>query len=273
MLFGHLLGMNSQNIRGSAVALVMSANQSDCLKPWAIADKWAEADGSWDPTDTFDPAAGDVYRAQGTNGPQDPGTGFKAPPAVPNDYGTELTIKVGQPSGTINPGWFQAIDLSSAADATCTSTGGSCYEESIYSCAGGTWHIGDMVPKENGNMVGPTDHGTEILYNKDPSADWDPASKTIINSCVGPPYTCSEPGFSISPRVVAIPIFDLQLYLATGGPGNGTVKIVNILGFFIDRYTHGEVTGYLINKKELFKAGHGGVAGQASFLKQIMLIR
>ena len=122
-------------------------------------------------------------------------------------------------------------------------------------------------------MVGPTDHGTLQLVAADPNADWDPTNKRIINSCVGPPYTCATPGFKISPRIVAIPIFDLELYMATGGPGNGTVKIVNILGFFIDRVDHGEVEGYLINKKELFRSGHGGVAGQASFLKQIMLIR
>jgi len=273
MLFGHLLGLSSQNIRATATALVFAANSSECLKPWAVADKWLEADGTWDPTDTFDPAAGDTYRYQGELGPHDPGTGFKVPPATPNDYGTEITIKTGNPGDTINPGWFQPIDLSSAPDATCSSTGGSCYEESIYSCAGGTWHIGDFVPKENGNMVGPTDHGTEILVNQDLSADWDPTNKRIINSCVSQPYTCSTPGLSISPRVVAIPIFDLELYLATGGPGNGTIKIVNILGFFIDRFDHGTVTGYLINKKELYRSGHGGVAGQASFLKQIMLIR
>ena len=51
------------------------------------------------------------------------------------------------------------------------------------------------------------------------------------------------------------------------------MKITNILGFFISSYDHGTVTGYLINKKELYKSGHGGVAGQASFLRQIMLIR
>jgi hypothetical protein len=273
MLFGHLLGMNSQNIRGSAVALVLAANQSDCLKPWAVADKWAEPDGSWDPTDTFDPSAGDDYRPQGELGPQDAGTGFKAPPATPNDYATEMTLKVGDPHDTINPGWFQALDLSSAPDSTCSNSGAQCYESAIMGCAGGTWRIGDFVPKENGNMVGPTDHGTQDLVNLDPTADWDPGNKRIINSCVGPPYTCSTPGYSISPRVVAIPIFDLELYLATGGPGNGTVKIVNILGFFVDRYSHGTVTGYLINKKELYSPGHGGIAGQASFLKQIMLIR
>ena len=43
MLFGHLLGLSSQNIRASAIALVIAANQAECMKPWAVADKWAEA--------------------------------------------------------------------------------------------------------------------------------------------------------------------------------------------------------------------------------------
>ena len=86
-------------------------------------------------------------------------------------------------------------------------------------------------------------------------------------------YTCAQPGLTISPRVVAIPVFDLELYLATGGPGNGTVKIVNILGFFVDRYSAGTVTGYLINKKGSYSPGGGGVAGPASFLKMVLLIR
>ena len=275
MLFGHLLGMTSQNIRASAVALVYAANQAECLKPWAVADKWEElGTPPWDPTDSFDLGV-DNYRYQGENGPHDPGTGFRAPPLVPNDYATELTLKVGAPSGTITPGWFQALDLSSASDSTCASAGADCYEAAIVGCAGGTWKIGDFVPKENGDMVGPTGHGTQDLINLDPFADWDPTTKRIVNSCVGPPYTCSVPGYTISPRVVAIPVFDLELYMNTGGPGNGTVKIVNILGFFVDRVENPQnsVTGYLINKKELYNPGGGGVAGQASFLRQIMLIR
>jgi Putative Flp pilus-assembly TadE/G-like len=271
MLFGHILGLTTQNTRASAVAAVLAANQSECLKPWGVADKWAEGDGTWDPTDTFDPADGDDYRYQGELGPQDPGTGFKAPPGTPNDYGQEIVLKTGNSQDTINPGWFQALDLSSAPDATCGNGGGSCYRDAISSCAGGTWKIGDMVPKENGNMVGPTNQGTLDLVNLDPNADWD--GTKIVNSCVGPPYTCTTPGLKLSPRVVAIPVFDLELYMATGGPGNGTVKIVNILGFFVDRFDHGTVTGYLINKKGSLNTGGGSVAGPSSFLKQVTLIR
>jgi hypothetical protein len=274
MLFGYIVGRTQQNTRASAVAAVLAANQSDCLKPWGVADKWAEADGSWDPTDTFDPASGDDYRYQGELDPQDPGTGFKAPPQTPNDYGQELTLKVGNPGDAINPGWFQALDLSSAPDSTCTNSGAQCYKAAILGCAGGTWKIGDMVPKENGNMVGPTNQGTQDLVDLDPGASWDPVSKLIVGSCTDPTnYTCPQLGLKISPRVVAIPLFDLELYVATGGPGNGTVKIVNILGFFVDHSGAGTVTGYLINKKGSYNPNGGTIAGPTSFLKQVTLIR
>jgi len=274
MLFGHIVGRSSQNTKASAIAVVAAANSSDCIKPWGVADRWEEADGTWDPTDTFDPAAGDDYVPQGELGPQDPGTGWVAPPYTPNHYGQELTLKVGSPGDSVNPGWFQALDLSSAPDSTCTNGGAQCYKSAIAGCAGGTWKIGDMVPKENGNMVGPTDQGTLDLIDMDPLADWDVVNQQIIGSCANPAnYTCAQPGYTISPRVVAIPVFDLELYMATGGPGNGTVKIVNLLGFFVDHFDHGTVTGYLINKKGTYKPGVGGVAGPASFLKQVLLIR
>jgi hypothetical protein len=270
-LFGPILGRNSQNTYASAVAQVAAANTSDCLKPWGVADKWAEPDGSWDPTDTFDPGAGDNYRYPGENGPNDPGTGFKAPPATPNDYGVELTLKVGNPHDTINPGWFQALDLGVCGH------GAACYREEIRTCVGPSpYGIGDDIPKKNGNMVGPTSQGVGDLIDLDPNADWDPITKTIVNSCVGPPYTCSVPGYIQSPRVVAVPVFDLEMYTQTGGPGNGTVRMVNILGFFVDRmggWHNNDVIGYLINKKELFDPTKPGVPNGSSFIKQVLLIR
>jgi hypothetical protein len=51
------------------------------------------------------------------------------------------------------------------------------------------------------------------------------------------------------------------------------VKIVNILGFFVDSYSDGTVTGYLINKKGSYNPGAPGVAGPTSFLKTVILIR
>jgi Flp pilus assembly protein TadG len=265
-IFGWLVGLSSQGVRATATAQAAFANASECLKPWAIADKWAENNptpgSEWTPESTFDPTGPnpDVYIPPSGSGP---GTSF----VIEGDLGTELVLKVGNPNDAINPGWFQAVDLSSDEE----NGGAATYEDAIRGCVKKVWAIGDDIPKENGNMVGPTRHGTEDLIDLDPDARWD--GEKVVNSCVGPPYTCSVPGFTHSPRIVAIPVFDLQLYMDTGGPGNGTVHIVNILGFFVDRMDGKDVVGYLATKPDLKVKGAGSVAPTASFIKAIQLVR
>jgi hypothetical protein len=197
----------------------------------------------------------------------DPGTGF----TLAADLGTELRLKVGQPNDAINPGWFQALDL--------TGGGGNEYRDNIAGCAGVLWKIGDEVPKENGNMVGPTGQGTGDLIDLDPGAEWDNVAKKVINSCVDDNSCVDANGDSVnlgeSPRIVPVPVFDLAHYMATGGPGNGTVRIVNILGFFVDRVENPQntVVGYLAAKSDMLVEGAGGITEEASFVKVIQLVR
>jgi hypothetical protein len=276
MLFGQILGISTQNTRASAVAKVAAANTSDCLKPWGVADKWAEPDGSWDPTDTFDPPT-DTYRYPGELGPNDLGTGFKAPPSTPNDYGLRLTLRPGSPHDTINPGWFQSLDLGVCGN------GASCYEWEIANCVNSPYGIGDDIPKKNGSMTMPNNRGTQDLIDLDPNADWDPAANGgaggVVNSCVQNPPCPGGYTYAASPRIVSVPVFDLELYMATGGTGNGTVHVVNILGFFVDDLvpsghgSHKDVVGYLINKRERIDPSKGNVPLGASFIKAVWLIR
>jgi hypothetical protein len=81
MFFGPLFGRTEQGVRATATAQILSGNASECLKPWAVADRWTEnvrractnppcstfnweADNThtWDFNDTFDRFA----RNQGT---------------------------------------------------------------------------------------------------------------------------------------------------------------------------------------------------------------
>ena len=265
-IFGWLVGLTDQGIRATATAQAAMANASECMKPWAIADKWAEhnpvPNSEWTPESDFDPtgASPDVYVPPSTSGP---GTSFR----VPEDVGIELVLKPGSPGDTINPGWFQAVDLSSDGE----NAGANTYEAAISGCVKRTWAIGDDIPKENGNMIGPTKHGVEDLVALDPDAEWD--GEKVIKSCVGPPYTCAVPGYTHSPRIVALPIFDLQKYMDTGGPGNGTVHVVNIIGFFVKQMSGKDVVGYLAIKPDLKKKGAGSVAPTASFIKAVQLVR
>ncbi len=41
-LFGGAIGLSTQGVRAMAIARAAAANASDCLKPWAIPDKWTE---------------------------------------------------------------------------------------------------------------------------------------------------------------------------------------------------------------------------------------
>lgn len=260
-----IFGGGPGRIRASAVAWAGAGNASECLKPWAVADKWVERNPTaapWTPTSEFNPTGPtpDYYVAPSATSP---GTGF----TLAADLGTEMKLKVGSPHDAINPGWFQALDL--------TGGGGSEYRNNIRGCAGVTYKAGDTIPKENGNMVGPTGQGTRDLIDLDPDAEWDPVAKKIVNSCVGPPYTCGVPGYTQSPRIVAVPVFDLAEYMATGGPGNGTIRLVNILGFFVDRVQNPQntVVGYLVTIPSLKVAGGGSITPDAAFAKIIQLIR
>jgi len=44
VLFGPVLGITTQGVRATATAQASAANGTDCLKPWAVADKWLERD-------------------------------------------------------------------------------------------------------------------------------------------------------------------------------------------------------------------------------------
>jgi Flp pilus assembly protein TadG len=66
--FGPLFGRTQQGVRATATAQIVSGNATDCLKPWAVADRWTEnvkrvctnanqfppCAGSWQPNSTWD---------------------------------------------------------------------------------------------------------------------------------------------------------------------------------------------------------------------------
>jgi Flp pilus assembly protein TadG len=272
-LFGLAVGLVDQGVRATATARVAVADASDCLKPWIIPDKWAEhypVDKPWDLNDTFETGQQqgqtwtpynppDVYTPPSANGT---GTGF----TVANDLGMMVTLKAGGPQSSISPGVYFPVRLPTY---TGGSTGGSDYEANIADCNGVAIPIGSFLQSENGNMVGPTAHGVEALIAKDPTARWDPATKSVINSCATASPSCG----TSSPRIVAVPIFDTALYESTKRQGIPTFKVVNILGFFLDQMQGNDVRGYLTEAPGLSTGTVTSIDPLASFLTTIQLIR
>lgn len=274
--FGQLVGVTDQGVRATATAKSAIANASDCLKPWAIQDKWNELrDPSFDVDSTYDvrfksgPNSGDPlptpppldeYMAPTTSGP---GTGY----SLPADIGQQVTLKAGGSATSLSPGHFLPIDLPLPPDGGCTNpTGGACYRYNIASCNGNVIAIGDSLTLEPGNMIGPTQQGVSQLIALDPTAWFDTATNTVQGSCAP---SCAP----LSPRIVAIPVFDTEAYDLGKASGRTDVTIANILGFFVASMQGNTVVGYLTTIPGLLTGGGPGVGNGSAFQRVSLLIR
>ena len=248
-IFGRLIGVADQGVKATATAEVLYGSSSTCVKPWAIPDKWQELNGSdtiWDPDDEFNRY--DIRNTGALLSPADlyipatdtdPGTGFTRTSVLFGgaDYGRQITLKNGGPHDTIAPGWFFPI----VVDPDCV--GGDCYREAIANCAPLRYadDDSDYVTVEPGNMQGPTRQGMQDLIDLDPNARWDTTLNRIVGSCVNDPTPCSTK----SPRLVAVPVFDPDEYQFDQANGRTEIRIVKIMGFFIEQMIGDDVVGRL----------------------------
>jgi len=300
--FAQIVGVNAQDVRATATAQVETGNAVECMKPWALADKWDENwetgkpnPGAWTPNSVFDkykkqgndyvpdPAVTtpDVYTAPTAT---DPGTGFapfdsNGDPTT--DYGLQMTLKIGSSENRLSAGWFLALDIANPDGSA--SSGGNDYRNNIKNCSGAVYKIGDTlnVDSEQGNMIGPTKQGVEGggpggpgLVEQDPGASWNASTKSVQGSCA--PGICADGLYHArSPRIVPIPLFDIDAFFAGSPGGKTSVTITNIMGFFIEGMGgpgNKDVIGRLVAIPGL-TVGGGNVDETASFLRKVLLVR
>jgi hypothetical protein len=274
--FAPILGITSQGIKATASAQVLMGNGTNCLRPLAIPDKWTESspippstytryDGSGNPL----PPPHDVYDPPSTSGP---GTGFQFPTSnsdhedlgsqIPFTYYANSTVS----TNAIYPGMFVPLAL----------TGG--YDASVAACNGQTVSVGDQIAISG--TPNPADF--TALFDEDPGASWDAGSRTIDGSCAP---GCAQ----VSPRLIAIAIFDTDIFKfrlvqnnwtacppgnvsCTPCPGgNPCVSIVNMVGYFIADAAGS--TGYVTSYPGLIPTDAPKLTAQSSFLKAITLVR
>ncbi len=269
-VFGPVLGITSQGVRATAVAQVAVGNGSLCLKPWAIPDKWVEhrpIDKPWDPTDVFD-------RYDGTGAPLMPGDEYIPPDpgttgtglTFSSDLGLATTLAFANPDASppISHGFLLPTVLG----------GGNTYEQNIAGCNGQLSSVGQLFGTGNASMLGSTVSGIADLIDLDSGATWNAGSNTVQGSCA--------PGCApISPRLVAIAVFDVDLYQQmrstdnwSGCPGGvRCVKVTNIVGFFLESATSDGATGYLARYPGLVSPGNLSLSEDSSFLAAVTLVR
>jgi hypothetical protein len=211
------------------------------LKPWGIPLPWEDTNGN----DKFDP--GETVHKE-CDPEYDPSHQFCP--------GTRIILKIGTPTGNPNqptgipslqqePGHFFALALDG--------TGGNLYRDGIVNGSTTPVKIGDSIPLEPGNMVGPTRHGTQVLIDADSNSSWN-AEKNLpesneyrINPQVG------EKPWMDSPRVIRIPVYDPEIALAQG---RSEMVIAGFAGFWIEGIgAQGTVFGRYVQMPALGEAG------------------
>ena len=130
-----------------------------------------------------------------------------------------------------------------------------------------------MVPPENGNMVGPTKQGMDLLIAEDPGAAWDGGRYAD-----GTTWGCNcvkGSAYPISPRVVIIPVYNPMVYASGQQSGkNAQLDIVNFIGFFIDaQNANGDVTGHIIPVIGINGSGSFDPGGAGWFPVKIRLVQ
>ena len=313
VFFGPVLGITSQGVRATATAQAVSANGTDCLKPWAVADRWQESGGAaWSQDSTFDPASGDVYTPPYSSST----TGFMRADSSGNpiDIGYQLTLKMdpgggggggggsggggggrgggsGGGGGTSDPpalsaGWAMSLYL---PNTNIAAEGAPNYVDNIINCATAVIGIAPAASTcpavdtpagcldvMTGNMVGPTNTGVTAIVQRDASASWTGGMGGHISG-----------GNQLNQRVVPVALFDPALYLSQGYTGtNGIVKLVGILGFFVEgicgdgfyeeaylRCDSFDVVGRLVSFPAIHVEGAGENAPGAAFGQVIRLVR
>ena len=165
-----------------------------------------------------------------------------------------MALKQGSPGQAIAPSFFYALQLGDP--------GGATYSYNIAKCVGIRLGIGDRVPIEPGNKMGPTLRGVKALIAQDPNAYWDPGSQTVANSLYGQ-----------SPRIVLLPVFHTEYYEDGRQTGRLDVEIVNIIGFFLEQVTAQSVEGYFMMVAGDYSGGNSTVTENSSFAKTIRLVQ
>ena len=279
--FANLFGLTSQDVRATATARVAFGNAVNCMRPFAVADKWLEQAADPQRYNHWKKVSGtlselnphDIYGPPGSGN----STGYKVtnPDGTPADIGTELVMKSGIPSESesgIEPGWFLATQLPDGDGGWYS--GAQDYKWAIANCIGNPVGIGDYLPTETGVMVGPTQQGFNLLKATDPYATWNDATDTVDNSCAP---DCGP----FSPRIIPIAVFDMDDFQKRNITqdwsdcpiGGQCVRVGNILGFFASHMAGSDIVGYLVMYPGEFVVGNPAVDVDEAFLVSVQLVR
>jgi hypothetical protein len=238
---GPILGIESQRVRAMAVAESAPGNATNCERPFALPDPGL--------------AVAQIGMHFGSALPP------LTPATDPMDFG---------------PGRYRLLDVwnGTAADV----------HSGVRVCPSATYGIDDVIPlaaafaADYAGVVA----GVQDIIDLDPLASWNAATKHVDDTCAET-RTCTkydangnlvaDPGRTVSPRVVALPVFDPATF------GGASARVANHIGLFIDSVAAAvpggepQIQGYLVTMPGRIRGETPSPAADVAFLRVPRLVR
>jgi hypothetical protein len=250
--FGHLVGIDDQGVKASATGMMVPSNASDCVWPLAIPDNWQDNNvvvGA--PTPTFvkyDRVTGFPNRATPADAYAPP---FFTPPSstsAESGYQLPVTLRFNLPL-TLTPEnlVFEETPPGRVVPVRVPRLDAGGFAENLASCGAAPVAIGDLLPIDNSGRLATAALNASARVAADAAARWYPGDPSRASGVQGSCAADAPPCAAMSPRVVILPVFDLNRYEDTRAQGapSPEIKVVNFVGFFIDRVTGGSIEGHL----------------------------
>jgi hypothetical protein len=271
-----LMGITSTAVVAAATAEARDSNATDCLKPLAIPDRWTERypvnPGSWTPSSTFDKWAPANPAALLTPQPDS----YTAPTGLSSGTGMKITVEFGaqvvlnpgataSPVTTIKPWQYLPVQIPGSVH------GANNVRDNIKQCAASTVAIGNRLNLIGGSVSADVVAGLQFLVDRDPGARWDSGTARVVNSCADAWPRCA----SMSPRIIALPLYDLHDLADSSRAGATSVKVRNVVGFFIDSVdaATANATGYIMRHPGLIVPAAPILIDASTFLRASLLVK
>jgi len=280
--FAALFGVKSQEVQAQATAAVAPANTATCVWPLAIPDLWTEKNSVL-PDTTFTKyqyppsvpplllATPDVYFPPTFTESNVP-TGIqisnpKLAPTLTTMIPLTLTdLLIGPAIPTGDDPW-PPIDQTHFVAVQIPRSDGGGFAGNLTSCNQRPVRIGDVLALDTAATFAQVTIGASTRRSQDPGATWNLDKRRIQGSCANDLPPCAV----LSPRLVALPVFDPDLYDKTRGAGP-QIKIVNFIGFFIDT-VGSQIRGYLATYPGTAERGYPFVHYKFALLRTAILTR